>query len=241
MSIIYRALKRLGDIILSTLAILILSPLLLLTAVVLLLTGEHQVIYRQRRVGRDFRSFDIYKFVTMRSRSELSGTITAKDDPRVLPVGRVLRKAKINEVPQLFNILFGHMSFVGPRPLVESEVAMYPAAVREAIYADNQPGLTGVGSLFFRDEDEMIARTGRPPIDAYRHHIMPVKGAMELWYREYKSPRLDAKVVFLTAWAVSHSRSVPLVAAFRREAGFPAQALDAYERLFAGDQKRDSS
>ena len=233
MNNLYRLVKRTMDIVLSGAAIVVLSPLLIGTAIVLKLTGEHLVVHRQRRIGLDYRPFAVYKFVTMRSDSERFGTITRKNDSRVLPVGRVLRKAKINELPQLFNILFGDMSIVGPRPLVASEVAMYPAEIRPLVYAANRPGLSGLGSLFFRDEDELIAATGKQAAQAYREDIMPIKGALELWYRRHKSLWVDAKIVVLTIWVVVHSPSAPVVAAFARSSAFPADALERYRRLCA--------
>lgn len=227
----YLVIKRTIDIVLSLLAILLLSPVLVVSSIVLLFTGEHLIIYRQPRVGRNYREFNIYKFVTMRADSPKYGTITLKNDPRVLPVGKVLRKTKVNELPQLFNILWGHMSIVGPRPLVASEVAMYDDDVKDVVYADNKPGLTGMGSLFFRDEDELIAATGEDPETAYREHIMPIKGALEAWYRNHKSFRVDVKIVILTAWAVISPGSAPIVKAFLRERGIPRSAISAYQAL----------
>lgn len=223
--------KRSLDILLSAVAILALSPLLIVTAAVLKLTGEHRVLYRQQRIGRNYRPFNVYKFVTMCTQSENHGTITCKNDPRILPLGRLLRKAEINELPQLFNIFVGHMSIVGPRPLPAGEVAMYPAAVRSRIYAGTRPGLSGVGSLFFRNEDELIAATGKPPGCAYREDILPIKGALELWYSDHKTLWLDVRIVMLTVWVVLHPSSAPLFAAFSRLPGFPADALRRYQRL----------
>ena len=239
MNRVYLIIKRLMDIVLALVAIIVLSPILIVTALVLRLTGEHLVIYRQPRVGKNYRSFSIYKFVTMRSDSEKSGTITAKNDPRVLPVGTVLRKTKINELPQLFNILFGHMSIVGPRPLVQSEVEMYPETLRHIVYANNQPGLTGMGSLFFRNEDDLLAATGKEPETAYREDIMPIKGALEAWYRDHKSLWVDLKIVVLTAWAVLHSASAPVKNAFRDSQDFPEKELLDYERLVEQARHRD--
>ena len=184
MSLGYLLLKRGADIVLSGLAIVVLSPVLLVTAIILKATGEHLVLYRQRRVGKNYVPFDIYKFVTMRADSPRFGTITARNDPRVLPVGKVLRKTKSNELPQLFNILFGHMSIGGPRPLTPTEVDKYPEDVQPVVYRDNQPGLTGMGSLFFRDEEDLLGATGKDADRAYREDIMPIKGALEVWYRE---------------------------------------------------------
>lgn len=231
MNTLYAVSKRFFDILLSGLSIVVLSPVLLLCALILWATGEHLIIYRQPRIGKDYRPFNIYKFVTMRSDSEKYGTITAKYDPRVLPVGRFFRKTKINELPQLFNILFGHMSIVGPRPLVQSEVDMYPENVRSLVYADNTPGLTGMGSLFFRDEDELIEATAKAPEVAYREDIMPIKGALEAWYREHKSLRVDAKIVFLTAWALLRPECAPVVKSFVAEADMPKEVVVSYEKL----------
>lgn len=233
---VYLVIKRLADIVLSLVAIIVLSPILAITALVLLATGEHLVIYRQPRIGKNYREFSIYKFVTMRSDSEKYGTITAKNDPRVLPVGKILRKTKINELPQLFNILFGHMSIVGPRPLVRSEVEMYPEEMRSLVYVDNHPGLTGIGSLFFRDEDELIAATGKESEVAYREDIMPIKGALEAWYRNNKSLWNDGKIVILTAWAVLRSDSAPVVESFRNAPGFPRDGLQRYDALLKASQ-----
>lgn len=223
--------KRSLDILLSAVAILTLSPLLIVTAMVLKLTGEHRVLYRQQRIGRNDRPFNVYKFVTMSSGSETHSTITCKNDPRILPFGRLLRKAEINELPQLFNILFGHMSVVGPRPLPAGEVAMYPEVVRSRIYAGTRPGLSGVGSLFFRNEDELLAATGKPPERAYREDILPIKGALELWYSDHKTLWLDVKIVLLTVWVVLHPSSAPLIAAFGGLPDFPVDALRRYQRL----------
>ena len=228
---IYFFLKRLFDMLVSSIAIIFFIPIFILTALILLLTGEHSIIYRQPRVGKNYKNFSIYKFVTMRADSEKYGTITAKNDPRVLPVGKILRKAKINELPQLFNILFGHMSIVGPRPLVASEVDMYPDEIREKVYADNQPGLTGIGSLFFRDEEEIIAATGKEPEVAYRTDVMPIKGALEIWYREHKSALLDITIVALTVWAVIVPSSVP-VRVFLRFPSFPVDSYQRFTRIY---------
>ncbi len=197
------------------------------------------MLYRQRRIGKNYVPFDIYKFVTMRADSPKYGTITARDDPRVLPVGKVLRKTKINELPQLFNILFGHMSIVGPRPLTPREVDKYPDDVRPVVYRDNQPGLTGMGSLFFRDEEDLLGATGKDADRAYREDIMPIKGALEVWYRGRRSTWLDMKLVVLTAWAVVSPRTVRVVEAFRGERVVPEEVLAAYERLVAQARERD--
>ena len=150
----YRLAKRLVDLFISTLIILILSPFLIPLILLLLLTGEGEVFYLQRRIGYKNSQFSIYKFATMlkNSPSMLTGSITLRDDPRVTPVGKYLRKSKVNELPQLINVIKGEMSLVGPRPQMEVDFQSFPQEVQEKIY-DVKPGITGVGSIVFRDEE----------------------------------------------------------------------------------------
>ena len=154
--------KRLLDLSLSLAAALVFLPVGLVIAAVLCLTGEGEVFYRQERVGRDGKSFGLLKFATMLKRSPSigTGTITLKNDPRVLPFGRFLRKTKLNEVPQVLNVLKGDMSLVGPRPLTPQTFAFYsPEVQREIVRV--RPGLTGVGSIVFRDEESILGRSPR--------------------------------------------------------------------------------
>jgi lipopolysaccharide/colanic/teichoic acid biosynthesis glycosyltransferase len=170
---------------------------------VLRLTGEGDVWYLQERVGLHGGRFRVYKFATMRKDSEVTGSrdITLRDDPRVLPIGRFLRKAKINELPQLINILKGDMSFVGWRPLMPRSFAYYPEHVQERIVA-LKPGLTGLGSIVFRDEEAITERSDKPPEAVYREDIAPYKGALELWYQDHRSFWLDLRILAATAMAV---------------------------------------
>lgn len=200
--------KRLFDIVLSGIAILVFSPLLLITAIVLRLTGEGQVWFRQERIGYQAKRFNVLKFATMRKDSEFTGTrdITLLHDPRVLPVGRILRKMKINELPQLINVLKGEMSFVGWRPLLVKSFDYYPQDVQKKI-VNGKPGLTGVGSVIFRDEDLIVARSSKSPQEVYRDVIGPYKGTLELWYQKNQSLWLDLKLVLLTIIVLVHPRS----------------------------------
>lgn len=195
--------KRFLDILLSSLALFALLPLLLPICLTLLLTGEHEVLYLQKRIGLKNRPFFIWKFATMLKASpNLQGGLhTTRGDPRVLPLGRLLRKTKINELPQIVNILRGDMSIVGPRPLVDKTFAPYPDHVKEKIYKV-RPGLTGVGSVVFRDEEELLSSTGMNPAEFYAQVISPYKGELELWYQDNVCFRTDCKLIFLTAWAV---------------------------------------
>jgi lipopolysaccharide/colanic/teichoic acid biosynthesis glycosyltransferase len=150
------------------------------------------------------RRFKVWKFATMRKDSETTGTkdITVRNDPRVLPVGRVLRKTKLNELPQLVNVLKGDMSFVGWRPLTDRTFGWYPDDVKAQI-VKTKPGLTGIGSIVFRDEESLIARLAPDaPERFYRDHIAPYKGELELWYQRHQSFWLDMKLILLTARVV---------------------------------------
>lgn len=199
----YRIVKRLMDIFLSLLALIFLSFLLIPVMVILLLTGEHYVFYRQERIGYRNRRFNMLKFATMfkNSPNMKGGLHTTRGDPRVLPFGRFLRMTKINELPQLFNILKGDMSIVGPRPLVDKTFDPYPPAVKERIYSV-RPGLTGIGSVVFRDEERILTESPLSPEACYAQQIAPYKGALELWYLSHIGFATDCKLIFLTAWYI---------------------------------------
>lgn len=195
--------KRSMDILISGTALLLLLPLLLPLVVLLRLTGEGKVFYRQTRVGYKGRPFQLIKFVTMRRNSQNTGsrTITTKDDPRVLPVGRWLRKTKINELPQILNVLKGDMSVVGPRPLTLEVFSLYSEQVQRVV-ARNIPGLTGIGSLVFRNKEALLNLPGKSALDCMREEIAPYKGALELWYDVRKSVSVNILIILLTAWAI---------------------------------------
>lgn len=201
--------KRTFDILCSALALLVLGIPFLIIMLILRLTGEGKVWYRQERVGLGGRRFRVFKFVTMMENSENMGTgdITLRDDPRVLGVGRILRKAKINELPQVINIFLGHMSVVGWRPLMRKSFAMYPPHVQTQI-VNMKPGLTGVGSVVFRDEEVLVEQHSElEPREVYKQIIAPYKGELELWYQQHQSFWLDMKIIWATAWIVLFSRS----------------------------------
>ena len=132
----YFIIKRLTDIVLSGIAIVVLSPFLIPVVIILKCTGEHYVFYSQKRVGYKNRYFNILKFATMLKNSPNLGTgsITTRNDPRILPMGKFLRKTKINELPQIFNLLLGNMTLVGPRPQMESDFLKFPEHIQQMIY-----------------------------------------------------------------------------------------------------------
>ncbi len=200
--------KRIFDIISSSIAIIVLSPFLIPVIIVLKFTGEGYIFYTQKRIGMNGVTFNLLKFATMLKDSPnmTGGDITMGRDPRVLPFGRILRKTKINELPQLFNIFKGDISVVGPRPLTPSTFAYYPEHVKNSII-DLKPGLTGIGSIVFRDEESIISRSTKSHVDCYREDISPYKGELEIWYKKNQSFFLDMKLIFLTAWAVIFSKS----------------------------------
>mgnify|MGYP001366187055 FL=1 len=195
--------KRVVDIVLAGGAVVVLLPLLVPVMIILLLTGEHYVFYGQKRVGYKNRQFKIWKFATMLKASPSLGTgsLTVRNDPRVFPFGRFLRNTKINEIPQLFNILLGDMSVVGPRPQMKVDFEKFPVHVQEVIY-DVVPGMTGIGSIIFRDEEKWITSHEGDKHEFYRDHIAPYKGELELWYQEHLTFRTDFMLVFLTAWTI---------------------------------------
>ena len=211
-----KVLKRLFDIICAVVAILVLLPFMIPIIIGLLLTGEHYVFYFQERIGYKNRPFSIWKFATMLKNSPNlpGGMHTTRKDSRLMPLGGFLRKTKINEIPQLVNIFNGDMSIVGPRPLVRKTFDPYPDHVKERIY-NVRPGLTGIGSIVFRDEERLLSETKMEPALFYAQYISPYKGELELWYQDHLSLRTDFMLVFLTAWVIFFPQSELVYKIFR--------------------------
>jgi len=198
-----KVIKRIIDFFLALAVLLMLTPVLLPICIILLLTGENEVFYLQNRVGYKNSRFKIWKYATMlkNSPSMGSGSLTVRNDPRVLPIGKFLRKTKINELPQLVNVLIGNMSFVGPRPQMEVDFYKFPEHVQEVIYNSN-PGITGIGSIVFRDEEKWISNASGDKHEFYKNHIAPYKGELEIWYQNNISLFTDILLIFLTAWVI---------------------------------------
>ena len=169
--------ERFFDVFFSGLALLVLSPLLVPIVLILRFSGEGEVFFFQERIGKNGKVFKLFKFTTMLKNSPNigTGTVTMKGDPRILPVGKFLRKTKINELPQLLNILFGDMSAIGPRPLTAQTFSSYSAETQE-IVTKVRPGLSGIGSIIFRDEEEIMYGASAS-IDFYGNMIAPDKGS----------------------------------------------------------------
>ena len=197
----YRILKRLIDLVIATAALILLSPILIPSIIILLLTGEHEVFYFQKRIGYKNKLFSIWKFATMVKNSPNLGTgeITLRNDPRVTPFGKILRMTKVNELPQVINVFTGDMSIVGPRPLMEVSFKLYSADIQKVIY-NSKPGMTGIGSLIFRDEEKIVSEAPDPK--AMYEAIYPYKGALELWYQKHASLYTDFIIIFLTGWSI---------------------------------------
>ena len=206
---------RVFDIVLSLAALITLCPLLLPIALILRFTGEGEVFYIQERIGSNERPFGLFKFATMLKNSPQigTGTITVRDDPRVLPVGRILRKTKINELPQLLNVLIGDMSVIGPRPLTQNHFVHYAPELRKTI-GSARPGLSGVGSIVFRDEERLLSDK-EDPKNYYRTEIAPYKALLEVWFVRNRGIWLYLKCIFLTIWVVINSSSNVASAAFK--------------------------
>lgn len=190
--------QRFFDVLFSGLALLILSPLLVPIAFLLKFTGEGEIFFMQERLGENGKKFKLYKFATMLKNSPTlgTGTVTVKNDSRILPVGRFLRKTKINELPQLLNIFFGDMSVIGPRPLTVQTFGAYTPEVQEVV-RQVKPGLSGVGSIIFRGEEDMLADS-KDQLEFYKNVIAPYKGELEKWYVFNCSLSNYFKAIFIT-------------------------------------------
>jgi lipopolysaccharide/colanic/teichoic acid biosynthesis glycosyltransferase len=196
---------RVVDVVLSTIALLMLSVVFIPVMIILKFSGDRQIFFRQKRVGRGGHVFGLYKFTTMLrgSQHKGAGEITLKDDPRVFPFGKFLRKTKINELPQFINIFLGDMSFVGPRPQPRAHYEIYSQEVKEQM-KKVRPGLTSIASIVFRDEESIINNSGMDHDEFYETKIAPYKGELESWYAKTRKNSLYnyCLIIALTAWVV---------------------------------------
>lgn len=205
----YNLFKRLLDLIVSMVALILLLPIFILIIILLRFTAEGEVFYFQERVGLNNSRFQIWKFATMLKNSMNMGTgsITLQNDFRVTFIGKFLRKTKINELPQIINILKGEISLVGPRPLVTKTFKAYSEDIQSKIY-NVKPGLTGIGSVIYRDEEFLISSVeDEDPHEFYKRVIAPHKGELEIWYQNNKSFFLDLQLIFMTAWVILFPKS----------------------------------
>ena len=207
--------QRIFDILFSGVALIVLSPLLLPLLFLLRVTGEGEIFFPQNRVGREGKYFKLYKFATMLKNSPNvgTGTVTVKNDPRILPMGRFLRDTKINELPQLINIFKGDMSIVGPRPQTQRCFEAFPSSAQNEI-KKVRPGLSGIGSIIFRNEEDMM-HVNNDPDKFYDEIVMPYKGSLEDWYVSNQSIWSYFILIGLTVWVVLSSNSGLVWAIFK--------------------------
>lgn len=198
----YQFIKRFFDFVAALIVAIILSPILIPIVILLKFSGEGEVLYGQDRVGFKQTRFKIWKFATMLKNSPNIGSkdVTLRNDPRVTFWGRYLRITKLNELPQILNVLKGEMSLVGPRPLMPVSFAYYSSEVQKKVY-DSVPGITGIGSLIFRDEEQLVSNQKEfdSPHDFYKQRIYPYKGQLEMWYQLHKGIKVDTLILVLTA------------------------------------------
>ena len=194
--------QRFFDIIFSSIGLILLAPILIPTALILRLTGEGEVFFVQERIGYQGELFGLFKFATMLKNSPNIGTrsITVKGDPRILPMGHFLRKTKINELPQIFNVLFGDISLIGPRPLVQEGVDNYPREL-EIEMSKIKPGLSGLASILLRNEEEVLSAV-EDPVEFHKKILTPFKAEIEVWMSKKNNLTNYFLLIFLTIWIV---------------------------------------
>jgi lipopolysaccharide/colanic/teichoic acid biosynthesis glycosyltransferase len=198
---------RFFDVVLSGLALIVLSPLLIPIMLFLKFSGEGEIFFLQERVGKNREMFKLFKFATMLkdSPSMGTGTVTMKNDPRVLPAGKFLRKTKINELPQLLNVFIGDMSLVGPRPQAPRCFDAFPAEAQDII-VQVKPGLSGIGPIVFRGEEDILEGNSGT-LDFYDNVIGPYKGDVEAWYVGKQGLIAYFSSILLTVWVVLFPKS----------------------------------
>jgi len=219
--------QRIFDIFFSGVALIILSPLLLPLMFLLRVTGEGEIFFPQNRVGREGKYFKLYKFATMLKNSPNvgTGTVTVKNDPRILPMGGFLRNTKINELPQLINIFKGDMSVIGPRPQTQRCFDAFSLSAQNEI-KKVRPGLSGIGSIIFRNEEDMM-HANNDPDKFYDEIVMPYKGSLEDWYVSNQSVGSYFSLIGLTVWVVLSSNSGLVWAMFKDLPEPPAELKQA--------------
>ena len=198
---------RFFDVVLSGLGLIVLSPLLIPIVLFLKFSGEGEIFFLQERVGKNRDMFKLFKFATMLkdSPSMGTGTVTMKNDPRVLPAGKFLRKTKINELPQLLNVFIGHMSLVGPRPQALRCFDAFPVESQDII-VQVKPGLSGIGPIVFRGEEDILEGYSGT-LDFYNNVIGPYKGDVEAWYVANEGLITYFSLILLTVWVVLFPKS----------------------------------
>ena len=192
--------KRLFDIISSLFGLIFFAPLMLVVVIIIKLTSKGPVVYKQVRTGLHKKAFYVYKFRTMVNQADKMGTsVTTGADPRITPIGRILRKTKFDELPQLFNVLRGDMSFVGPRPDVPEITSEYTPQMQRIFSV--RPGITSVATLHFRDEEDMLAKVSDPD-KFYEEVVVPLKVELTMEHARKNSFWFDMKILLQTVWVL---------------------------------------
>jgi lipopolysaccharide/colanic/teichoic acid biosynthesis glycosyltransferase len=188
--------KRIFDVVIALVGLLLLSPLFFVVSLMIKLGSPGPIFFRQERIGRGFHAFNIYKFRTMVQDASLKGgSITFSGDPRITRVGKFLRKTKIDELPQLINVLKGEISFVGPRPEVRKYVELFRQDYEEILKV--RPGITDLASLKYRDEEAVLAHS-KDPDREYLNRVLPDKIALAKEYRRRSSFFFDVTLILKT-------------------------------------------
>lgn len=196
--------KRLFDIVCSITGIVLLSPLYAALAVWIKVESKGPVFYKQKRVGKNGKEFFLYKFRSMRIGSDKLGLLTiGGKDPRITRAGNFIRKFKLDEFPQLINVLIGNMSIVGPRPEVAKYVSLYNKEQLKVL--DVKPGITDWASIKFRNENELLAKADKPE-EFYISEVMPAKLEISLQYIKKNNLIIDLKIIWMTFLKIVHSR-----------------------------------
>ena len=192
--------KRTFDIVVAALGLVVLSPLLLFVALLIKLDSHGPILFKQERIGKEFRPFLIYKFRTMvENASKTGGAITYGNDSRITRAGRLLRKIKLDELPQLINVLKGDMSFVGPRPEVRQYVELFRGEYMEILTI--RPGITDLASLKYRDEASLLGKAANPE-EEYVSHVLPDKIRLAKDYLQHSSFLFDLGVIGKTLFRI---------------------------------------
>lgn len=193
--------KRVFDLVFSIIGLIVCLPLLLFITILIKLDSKGPVFFIQKRVGKDFKLFSFYKFRTMVVDASQRGLqITSAGDPRITKIGRFLRKTKIDELPQIINVLKGDMSFVGPRPEVSKYVEMFRDDYKNILKV--KPGITDYAAIEFRDEERVLKKF-KDPEDGYIKEVLPLKINLYKRYLNERSLFTDMKLIFLTLWTIA--------------------------------------
>ena len=197
--------KRLFDLLLSFFGIIILFPVFIIISLAIKATSKGNIIYKQERIGKNYKKFYIYKFRTMRINADKEGLlITVQNDSRITKFGKLIRKSKLDELPQLFNVLFGQMSFVGPRPEVEKYVNLYTDRQKKVLSI--KPGITDYASIKYRNENKILEKSENPEI-TYINEILPSKIEYNLVYIRNMSILKDIVIIFSTIFSLFRSET----------------------------------